>query len=99
MFNSRDNDKEMNNYIEILNKLLEAENKKKNPLKVTICVVGGLGSIMFIAMLCYSIMKSDFSLDSILSMLLAFFLFLYQFSFILKQMKQVQTFIIRRMSL
>ncbi len=52
---------------------LEKEKRKTNPLKITICIVGGIGCIMFIAILCYSIVKSEFSLDSILSTLLAFF--------------------------
>ena len=75
MFNGQEKDKETNNYIEILDKMLELEKKKEkaSPIKITICIVGGVGSVMFIAILCYSILKSDFSLDSILSTLLAFF--------------------------
>lgn len=75
MFNNKEKDRETNDYIEILNKLLELEKEKKktNPLKITICIVGGIGCVMFIAILCYSILKSEFSLDSILSTLLAFF--------------------------
>lgn len=75
MFNGQEKDKETSNYIEILDKMLELEKKKEkaSPIKVTICIVGGVGSVMFIAILCYSILKSDFSLDSILSTLLAFF--------------------------
>lgn len=58
-----------------MNKLLELEKEKKktNPIKITICIVGGIGCVMFIAILCYSILKSEFSLDSILSTFLAFF--------------------------
>lgn len=75
MFSNKEKDSETNDYIEILNKLLELEKQKKktNPLKITICIVGGIGCVMFIAILCYSILKSEFSLDSILSTLLAFF--------------------------
>lgn len=75
MFNNKEKDRETNDYIEILNKMLELEKEKKktNPLKITICIVGGIGCVMFIAILCYSILKSEFSLDSILSTLLAFF--------------------------
>lgn len=75
MFNGKEKDTEASNYIEILDKLLELEKKKEkaNPIKKTICIVGGVGSVMFIAILCYSILKSDFSLESILSTLLAFF--------------------------
>lgn len=75
MFNNKDKNKETSDYIEILNKMLEIEKEKKktNPIKITICIVGGIGSVMFIAILCYSILKSDVALDSILSTLLAFF--------------------------
>lgn len=79
MFNRKEKDIEKDtdthDYIEILNKMLELERerKKTNPIKITICIVGGIGSVMFIGMLCYSILKSNFSLDSILSTLLAFF--------------------------
>lgn len=75
MFNNKEKDRETSDYIEILNKMLELEKEKKktNPLKITICIVGGIGCVMFIAILCYSILKSEFSLDSILSTFLAFF--------------------------
>lgn len=75
MFNNKEKDGEPSDYIEILNKMLELEKEKKkiNPVKITICIVGGIGCVMFIAILCYSILKSEFSLDSILSTLLAFF--------------------------
>ncbi len=75
MFSNKEKDRETNDYIEILNKLLELEKEKKktNPIKITICIVGGIGCVMFIAILCYSILKSEFSLDSILSTFLAFF--------------------------
>lgn len=101
MFDDEEKDTETSDYIEILNKMLQLEKEKKkiNPIKITICIVGGIGSIIFIAILCYSILKSNFSLDSILSTLLAFFLFLYQFFSILRQMKRVQIFIIHHMNL
>lgn len=75
MFNNKEKNTETSDYIEILNKMLELEKGKKraNPIKITICIVGGIGCIMFIAILCYSILKSELSLDSILSTLLAFF--------------------------
>ena len=75
MFDDEEKDTETSDYIEILNKMLQLEKEKKkiNPIKITICIVGGIGSIIFIAILCYSILKSNFSLDSILSTLLAFF--------------------------
>lgn len=60
---------------EVLNKLLELEKEKHkiSPMKVTICIVGGIGTVMFIGVLCYRLVKVDFSFDSILSTLLAFF--------------------------
>jgi len=69
------NENNIEGYREILNKLLELEKakEKKDPIKVTICIVGGVGSVMFIGLICYSILKNEFSLESILSMLLAFF--------------------------
>ena len=77
MFNTKENDKEQVDVREILDKLLEIEKEKKkpSPVKVTICVVGGFGSVMFILLLCYAAFKSgfSFSLESILSTLLAFF--------------------------
>lgn len=64
-----------NELIDILNKMLELEKEKHkmSPIKITVCVVGGIGSIMFIGLLCYRLVKTDFSFDSILSTLLAFF--------------------------
>lgn len=75
MFNSEKKDIETNDYIKKLNQMLEYEKEKKksDPVKITICIVGGIGSVMFIAILCYSILKSELSIDSILSTLLAFF--------------------------
>jgi len=63
------------NIIDVLNKLLELEKEKHkiNPIKITICIVGGIGTVMFIGLLCYRLVKTDFSFDSILSTLLAFF--------------------------
>ena len=59
----------------VLNKMLELEKEKHkvSPIKVTICIVGGIGTVMFIGLLCYRLVKTDLSFDSILSTLLAFF--------------------------
>lgn len=75
MFANKEKEEKTREYVEILNKMLELEKEKKksNPIKITICIVGGLGSVMFIALLCYLISKSSFALESILSTLLAFF--------------------------
>ena len=64
-----------NNMIDVLNKLLELEKEKHktNPIKSTVCFVGGIGTVMFIGVLCFRLVKTDFSFDSILSTLLAFF--------------------------
>ena len=59
----------------ILSKMLELEKEKHkvSPIKITVCVVGGFGTVMFVGLLCYRLVKTDFSFDSILSTLLAFF--------------------------
>lgn len=64
-----------NNIMDVLNKMLELEKEKHktSPIKITVCVVGGIGTVMFIGLLCYRLVKTDFSFDSILSTLLAFF--------------------------
>ena len=38
-------DTETSDYIEILNKMLQLEKRKEenNPIKITICIVGGIG--------------------------------------------------------
>ena len=69
------NVQENTNYIEILDKVLEVERIKKrnNPVKITVCIVAGIVSVMLFGVLCYLVIKTGFSLDSIVSMLLAFF--------------------------
>lgn len=64
-----------NNIMDILNKMLalEKEMNKISPIKKTICIVGGISTIMFIGLLCYRLINTDFSFDSVLSILLAFF--------------------------
>ena len=61
--------------MDVLSKMLELEKEKHkvSPIKITVCVVGGIGTVMFISVLCYRLIKTDFSFDSILSTLLAFF--------------------------
>lgn len=61
--------------MDILNKMLELEKEKHkvSPINITICIVGGIGTVMLIGLLCYRLINTDFSLDSILSTLLAFF--------------------------
>lgn len=64
-----------NDLMDILSKMLELEKEKHkvSPIKITVCIVGGIGMVMFIGLLCYRLVKTDFSFDSILSTLLAFF--------------------------
>lgn len=52
---------------------LEKEKHKVSPIKTTICIVGGISTVMLVGLLCYRLIKTDFSFDSILSTLLAFF--------------------------
>lgn len=78
MFKLERNDKKSikeNDLNEMLNKLLEIEKErnKSNPFKMIIFVTGGVcvASIMFL--LIYQLLNTDFSYESILSLLLAFF--------------------------
>lgn len=75
MINEKTKDNSID-YIKILNSRFEKEKRKKkynNLMKITICVVAGIGSVMVIGTLCYCILMSNISLESILSTLLAFF--------------------------
>lgn len=60
---------------EILDKLLALQEQTKEPsfLRKTIYVVAGIVSLIFVGMLCVTIYKNSFSVESILSTLLAFF--------------------------
>ena len=75
LIKQKDVDLDTRDYLEILDKLLELEKKqeKKSPIKITMCIVCGCGALILIGMLCFMIFKSDLSLDSLLSTLLAFF--------------------------
>lgn len=83
--------------MDALSKMLELEKEKHkaSPIKITICIVGGIGTVMFIGLLCYRLIKTDFSFDSILSTLLAFFSIFISI-FFSRQMKQVPIFITHR---
>ena len=63
------------NLSEILDKLLVLQEKTKSPsfLKKTIYVVAGVIFVIFAVLLCVMIYKNNFSVESILSTLLAFF--------------------------
>lgn len=60
---------------EILDKLLVLQEQAKEPsfLRKTIYVVAGIISLIFVGLLCVTIYKNSFSVESILSTLLAFF--------------------------
>lgn len=75
MFNKTKKDFESGAFSDNPNKLSEPKSEKKtvSPIKITICMVGGLGSLMFIGFLCYSMVKSELTIESLLSILLAFF--------------------------
>ena len=75
------------NLSEILDKLLVLQEQAKEPsfLRKTIYVVAGIISLIFVGLLCVTIYKNSFSVESILSTLLAFFS-------ILRLMKPVQSF-------
>lgn len=55
-----------------MNKFNKGHNKL-SLIKITVCVVGGIGALMMMGLLCYRLINTDFSFDSILSLLLAFF--------------------------
>ena len=63
------------NLSEILDKLLVLQEQAKEPsfLRKTIYVVAGIISLIFVGLLCVTIYKNSFSVESILSTLLAFF--------------------------
>ena len=61
--------------MDVLEKMIELEKErhKVSAIRITICVVGGIGTLMMMGLLCYRLIKTDFSFESILSTLLAFF--------------------------
>ena len=74
MFNEK-NEHDIQDFSEILDKLLEYEkSKKKNsPIKIIVSVILGICSIIFLIWILYTISKTGFSIESVLSTLLAFF--------------------------
>ena len=82
------------NLSEILDKLLALQDKTKAPsfLRKTIYVVGGIVCVIFAGLLCVTIYKNNFSVESILSTLLAFSLFLCLYFSILRLMRPVRDF-------
>lgn len=60
---------------EVLDKMLKLEQSKRKvtPFKWVLYVVGGISTIILVGTLCVVFYKSNFSLESLLSLLLAFF--------------------------
>jgi len=68
-------DSEYSDLNQLLDKMLKLEQSKKkvNIFKVILCIAGCLAAIVLIATLCAIVYKNNFSLESLLSLLLAFF--------------------------
>lgn len=63
------------NISEILDKMLKLQEKEKKPsfMKKTICIVASICVVIFVIFICIIIYKNNFTTESILSTLLAFF--------------------------
>ena len=63
------------NISEILDKMLKLQEKEKKPsfFKKTICIVASICVVIFVIFICIIIHKNNFTIESILSTLLAFF--------------------------
>ena len=63
------------NISEILDKMLKLQEKEKKPsfFKKTICIVASICVVIFVIFICIIIHKNNFTTESILSTLLAFF--------------------------
>jgi hypothetical protein len=68
-------DVNLNSYLSILDKITKLQEPKSSNqfIKITFCIVGGIISIIFSISLCFMIYKNNFSIESILTVLLAFF--------------------------
>lgn len=66
------NDLDLNEMLDKL-LLLQDRNKRTSFVKGTICIVTGICVVIFTLLICASIYKNNFTTESILSMLLAFF--------------------------
>ena len=60
---------------DILDKLLELNNERQKPslLKIIFCTTGCVMATIILVLLCFTIYTNDFDIDSLLSLLLAFF--------------------------
>lgn len=66
------NFKELN---EVLDKLaqLKKENKRTSPIKIIVCAAGSIAVLIFLTFLCFSFYHNHFTIESLLSIALAFF--------------------------
>lgn len=73
--NSKINSDDKTNLNEILDKMLELQERNKEPsfLKKTVYVIGGICIVLLVLLICASIYKNSFTSESILATLLAFF--------------------------
>ncbi len=64
---------EKNDLLYELIKEIEKKKNKTNPIRIIVCVVGGITAVMIMGVLCYRLINTELSVESILSTLLAFF--------------------------
>lgn len=71
------NDSTLKEYHDLLDKMLKIQNgRKDSPVsvyKVILCIAASICLVLFIGLLCFLIYKNNYSLESILSLLMAFF--------------------------
>jgi len=70
------NDTTIKEYYDLLDKLLQLEKPTttiNKYIKIIICVAGGIIAIIFSILLCFLVYKNNFTVESILSVFLAFF--------------------------
>ncbi len=69
------NNDDMKTYSEVLDKMLQLETKKDKPKYFTwvISITASIASLMVVCLICFIIYKNNYSIDSLISLLLAFF--------------------------
>lgn len=89
------------NLNEILDKLILLKEGDEGPsfLKKTIYIVVSICVVMFVGLMCICIYKNNFTIESILATMLAFFSIFISIFYTLKQMKQVLDFMIVHINL
>ena len=70
---------ELNEINTTLDKMIQLENSKNkvNIYKIILLIAGCIAGLLIVIALCFIFYKSSFSLESLLSLLLAFFLYFY----------------------